>query len=98
MEELNSEALKAWKSAIDRFSELGWEVIPVSIPSLKYALSAYYVIATSEAASNLARYDGVRYDGKRSRFTTRVPFFPNPSSFFFVFISIWHGYGGLYIK
>jgi aspartyl-tRNA(Asn)/glutamyl-tRNA(Gln) amidotransferase subunit A len=64
VEELDSGALKAWKSVIDRFSELGCEVMPVSIPSLKYALSAYYVIATSEAASNLARYDGVRYDGK----------------------------------
>jgi aspartyl-tRNA(Asn)/glutamyl-tRNA(Gln) amidotransferase subunit A len=40
----------------------------VSIPSMKYALPAYYIIALSEAASNLSRYDGVRYDGKTTLF------------------------------
>ena len=44
----------------------GARVVPVSIPSLRYAIATYYIIATAEASSNLARYDGVRY-GLRDR-------------------------------
>jgi aspartyl-tRNA(Asn)/glutamyl-tRNA(Gln) amidotransferase subunit A len=52
----------AIRSAIDKLEELGasvdWEA---SLPSTKYALAAYYIIAPSEAMANLARYDGVKY-------------------------------------
>ncbi|MGB8310094.1 MAG: Asp-tRNA(Asn)/Glu-tRNA(Gln) amidotransferase subunit GatA, partial [Methanoregula sp.] len=47
--------------AIGRLEELGAVTVPCSIPSMEYALAAYYVICTSEASSNLARFDGVRY-------------------------------------
>lgn len=47
--------------AIHRLEGLGAAYEEVSMPSLKYALAAYYIIAMSEASSNLARYDGVRY-------------------------------------
>jgi len=47
--------------AIGRLEELGATTVPCSIPSMEYALAAYYVICTSEASSNLARFDGVRY-------------------------------------
>jgi aspartyl-tRNA(Asn)/glutamyl-tRNA(Gln) amidotransferase subunit A len=49
------------KKAIGRLEELGATTIPCSIPSMEYALAAYYVTCTSEASSNLARFDGVRY-------------------------------------
>jgi aspartyl-tRNA(Asn)/glutamyl-tRNA(Gln) amidotransferase subunit A len=49
------------RAAIDRLSDLGASVGEVSLPHTDYALSAYYLIAPSEASSNLARYDGVRY-------------------------------------
>jgi aspartyl-tRNA(Asn)/glutamyl-tRNA(Gln) amidotransferase subunit A len=49
------------QGAIDRLSELGATVSEASLPHADYALSAYYLIAPSEASSNLARYDGVRY-------------------------------------
>ncbi len=49
------------RAAIDRLADLGAGVGEVSLPHADYALSAYYLIAPSEASSNLARYDGVRY-------------------------------------
>jgi len=49
------------RKALDRLEELGAVTLPCSIPSMAYALAAYYVTCTSEASSNLARFDGVRY-------------------------------------
>ena len=49
------------RAAVDRFAGLGAEVGEATLPHAGYALSAYYLIAPSEASSNLARYDGVRY-------------------------------------
>jgi aspartyl-tRNA(Asn)/glutamyl-tRNA(Gln) amidotransferase subunit A len=49
------------RAAIDRLAGLGAEVGEAQLPHAAYALSAYYLIAPSEASSNLARYDGVRY-------------------------------------
>ena len=49
------------RDAIGVLEELGARTVPVSIPGMRYALAAYYVICTGEASSNLARFDGVRY-------------------------------------
>jgi aspartyl-tRNA(Asn)/glutamyl-tRNA(Gln) amidotransferase subunit A len=49
------------RTAVDRLESLGARVGEVSLPHAGYALAAYYLIAPSEASSNLARYDGVRY-------------------------------------
>ncbi|MEA2034942.1 MAG: Asp-tRNA(Asn)/Glu-tRNA(Gln) amidotransferase subunit GatA [Euryarchaeota archaeon] len=49
------------RDAISTLKELGAEIVECSIPSMKYALATYYVICTSEASSNLSRFDGVRY-------------------------------------
>lgn len=49
------------RNAITRLEEGGAEIVPCSMKSMAHALAAYYVICTSEASSNLARYDGVRY-------------------------------------
>lgn len=51
----------AFNKGIGRLEEEGIEVSEISIPLIKYSLPAYYIIATAEASSNLARYDGVRY-------------------------------------
>ncbi len=47
--------------AVDSLRGAGAEIVSVSIPSVSYALAAYYLVATAEASSNLARFDGVRY-------------------------------------
>jgi len=47
--------------AIDKLGDLGASCFEISLPMMKYALAAYYIIAMSEASSNLARYDGLRY-------------------------------------
>ncbi len=59
----------ALESTIQLLRELGAEVIDVSLPSVGHAVATYYLIATSEASSNLARYDGVRY-GHRAGYDT----------------------------
>ena len=49
------------RAAIDKLTELGAEVVEISLPHTSYALPAYYIIAPAEASANLARYDGVRF-------------------------------------
>ncbi len=49
------------RTAIEAFRQLGAEIREVSLPHTEYAVAAYYLIATAEASSNLARYDGVKY-------------------------------------
>ncbi|HXY11570.1 MAG TPA: Asp-tRNA(Asn)/Glu-tRNA(Gln) amidotransferase subunit GatA [Terriglobales bacterium] len=60
-EGLNSEVRAAVEAAVEKLAELGCEVVPVSLPHTKYAIPTYYILATAEASSNLARFDGVRY-------------------------------------
>ena len=54
----------AVRAAVDKLCELGAVAEECSLPHTEYGLSAYYIIATAEASSNLARYDGVCY-GRR---------------------------------
>jgi len=56
----NEEVMTKFEEVVHTLSN-DYEVKEIKMPSLKYALAAYYVIAMSEASSNLARYDGVRY-------------------------------------
>jgi len=58
---MNPEVTEATKKAIEQLKSLGAEVHEISLPHSPYSLAAYYVLAPSEASSNLARYDGVRY-------------------------------------
>jgi aspartyl-tRNA(Asn)/glutamyl-tRNA(Gln) amidotransferase subunit A len=58
---LDDEVHQAVETAIDKLKNLGCEIVPVSLPHTPYAIPAYYLVATAEASSNLARYDGVRY-------------------------------------
>jgi len=52
---------KSMDAAIESYRRLGAEFIDISLPHTDYAVATYYLIATAEASSNLARYDGVRF-------------------------------------
>ncbi|MEO6848254.1 MAG: Asp-tRNA(Asn)/Glu-tRNA(Gln) amidotransferase subunit GatA [Chthoniobacterales bacterium] len=52
---------KAVRDAIKQLESLGAEMVEISLPHTEYAIAVYYIIATAEASSNLARFDGVRY-------------------------------------
>ncbi|HYX29482.1 MAG TPA: Asp-tRNA(Asn)/Glu-tRNA(Gln) amidotransferase subunit GatA [Pyrinomonadaceae bacterium] len=60
-EGLDDEVRNSIEEAIDAYRELGAEIVDIDLPHAKYAIAVYYIIATAEASSNLARYDGVRY-------------------------------------
>jgi len=62
---LDGEVRSAVDAAMKSCSDAGAELVEISLPHTDYAIATYYLIATAEASSNLARYDGVRY-GARS--------------------------------
>jgi len=65
IEGLDDDVRRAVDQAIETYRGLGAELVEVSLPHTEYAVACYYLIATAEASSNLARYDGVRY-GRRA--------------------------------
>jgi aspartyl-tRNA(Asn)/glutamyl-tRNA(Gln) amidotransferase subunit A len=60
-EGLDADVRASVERAIDVYRDLGVEIVDVELPHARYAIAVYYIIATAEASSNLARYDGVRY-------------------------------------
>jgi len=64
-EGLDPEVASKVQAAIEHYRSQGCEIVEVSLPHTKYAIGAYYIIATAECSSNLARFDGIRY-GHRS--------------------------------
>jgi len=61
---LDPEVKAAVAAAVKKFTELGAEVVEISLPHTDYAVATYYIIATAEASANLARFDGVRYGAR----------------------------------
>jgi aspartyl-tRNA(Asn)/glutamyl-tRNA(Gln) amidotransferase subunit A len=60
-EGLDDDVRSSIEKAIDAYRDLGAEIVDIDLPHAKYAIAVYYIIATAEASSNLARFDGVRY-------------------------------------
>lgn len=60
-EGLDEEVRNSVEKAIDNYKSLGAEIVDVELPHANYGIAVYYIIATAEASSNLARFDGVRY-------------------------------------
>lgn len=65
LEGLHPEAKEQFMQSLEVMKSLGCEVVDINLNSLKYAIATYYIIATAEASTNLARFDGIRY-GVRS--------------------------------
>ncbi len=65
LKDLRPESMKNFQEAIKTLESLGCTVTEVDLSHLKYSLATYYILATAEASTNLARYDGIRY-GLRS--------------------------------
>lgn len=61
IEGMDEDVRSAVDLAIKKLEKLGADIVEISLPHTKYAVSTYYIIAPSEASSNLARYDGVKY-------------------------------------
>jgi aspartyl-tRNA(Asn)/glutamyl-tRNA(Gln) amidotransferase subunit A len=61
IEGLNEEVKAKVMAAIEHYKSLGAEIKPIKLPHTKYAVAVYYLVATAEASSNLARFDGVQY-------------------------------------
>jgi aspartyl-tRNA(Asn)/glutamyl-tRNA(Gln) amidotransferase subunit A len=59
------------KEAIEFYKSLGCEIKEVSLPHTAYAVATYYIVATAEASSNLARYDGIRYTHRAESFDAK---------------------------
>jgi len=66
VEEVDPEIKDAVSEVVKRFEEAGFPVKEISLPHTKYSVAVYQLIATAEASSNLARYDGVRYGHRHS--------------------------------
>jgi aspartyl-tRNA(Asn)/glutamyl-tRNA(Gln) amidotransferase subunit A len=58
---IDAEVKDAIEASIQKLKADGAEIIPISLPHTKFAVSTYYVVAVSEASSNLSRFDGVRF-------------------------------------
>ena len=75
IEGVDKEVEAAVRAAVAKLESLGATVKPVSLPNTEHCLSVYYLLATAEASSNLARYDGVRYGFRAPGADSLVPMY-----------------------
>lgn len=76
-EGINEEVRASLEKAIEKYKSLGAFVEECSLPTTKYALPTYYIIACAEASSNLGRYDGIRYGYRTSNFESLKDIYKN---------------------
>jgi aspartyl-tRNA(Asn)/glutamyl-tRNA(Gln) amidotransferase subunit A len=61
IEGIDPQVKTAIDAAVKQMNSLGAEIVEISLPTTEYAIAVYYIVATAEASTNLARFDGVRY-------------------------------------
>jgi aspartyl-tRNA(Asn)/glutamyl-tRNA(Gln) amidotransferase subunit A len=71
-EGLDSEVEQSVRAALKVYEKLGAKVKEISLPNCPHAVATYYLVATAEASSNLARYDGVHYGHRAKSFTNLI--------------------------
>lgn len=71
-EGIDGEVEKTVREAIQVYEGLGAKTVEVSLPHLRYAVATYYLVATAEASSNLARYDGAHFGHRAERFDNLI--------------------------
>jgi aspartyl-tRNA(Asn)/glutamyl-tRNA(Gln) amidotransferase subunit A len=74
-EGLHEDVRKAFDKALSFYKDAGCEIVDITLPHTNLAVPVYYVIATAEASSNLARYDGIRYTHRSSKSTDAIDIF-----------------------
>ena len=60
-EGLSEDVSKYIQKSLEMYKSMGAEIVEISLPLIKYSIAVYYIVATAEASSNLARFDGVKY-------------------------------------
>jgi aspartyl-tRNA(Asn)/glutamyl-tRNA(Gln) amidotransferase subunit A len=70
LDDLNAEAKNNFMQALEVMKGLGAEIVDIDLDILKYSIAVYYILATAEASTNLARFDGVRYGHRSSHAKT----------------------------
>ncbi len=77
LQSMTGETGRVVSAAIDVLIGMGCEPVEISLPATSYAIACYYIIATAEASSNLARYDGVRYTARANGSATLTDMYRN---------------------
>lgn len=77
LKDLTGESGELLSRAVETLKGLGCEMREISLPATDYAIACYYIIATAEASSNLARYDGVRYTARSANSETLAAMYRN---------------------
>ncbi len=70
LEQLAEEPKQVFSAALEKLKSLGAEIVDVDLSILKYSIAVYYILATAEASTNLARFDGIRYGQRSARAKT----------------------------
>ncbi|WP_200762469.1 Asp-tRNA(Asn)/Glu-tRNA(Gln) amidotransferase subunit GatA [Nitrosophilus alvini] len=82
VKDASEEVQKAYRKAIDALKKEGHEIVSCELMDAKYDISAYYIVATAEASTNLSRYDGVRYGFREKADSLRKMYFKTRSEGF----------------
>jgi aspartyl-tRNA(Asn)/glutamyl-tRNA(Gln) amidotransferase subunit A len=77
LKDLTGESGELIARGVEQLRGLGCEIREISLPATEYAIACYYIIATAEASSNLARYDGVRYTVRAEHSETLADMYRN---------------------
>ena len=70
LDQLTGEPKETFQKSIDTLKELGAEIVDVNLDLIEHSIAIYYILATAEASTNLARFDGIRYGNRSARAKT----------------------------